>query len=124
MYTKIDTDDCIARLSEFLLRPDIRRSYQYPPEALLEALEIVMRNNVMRFGDVIVRQLVGIAMGMSPAPTISNLYIAIYERSNLLQFVGDSIFFLRRLSTMDLGYGCMIQTQKLMKPTGYPSRQL
>ena len=57
----------------------------------------------MRFGDVIVRQLVGIAMGMSPAPTIANLYIAIYERSNLLQFVGDSIFFLRRF--IDDGFG-------------------
>jgi len=34
---------------------------------------IVMHNNRMRFGDIIAKQILGIAMGMSPAPTIANL---------------------------------------------------
>ena len=55
-----------------------------------------MRNNCMRFGDLIVRQLVGIAMGMSPAPSIANLYVAIHKQKELLQFLGSSVLLLRR----------------------------
>ena len=85
MYTKIDTEDCIRRLSNYLRLPSTQRDFpHYHPEALIKALKIIMRNNRMRFNDIIVKQLVGIAMGMSPAPTIANLYVAIYEASNIL----------------------------------------
>jgi hypothetical protein len=53
--------------------------YGFLSTALSEALEFMMFNNRMRFGDIIVKQISGIAMGMSPAPTIANLYVAIYE---------------------------------------------
>jgi hypothetical protein len=57
----------------------------------------------MRFGDVIVRQLSGIAMGMSPAPTIANLYMAIYEETHVLKFIPSIILYLRRF--IDDGVG-------------------
>jgi hypothetical protein len=57
----------------------------------------------MRFGDIIVKQLRGIAMGMSPAPSIANLYVAIHELKSILQHVGSFIFFLRRF--IDDGFG-------------------
>ena len=56
------------------------------PTALLEALELVMFNNRMRFGDIIVKQISGIAMGMSPATTISNLYMAISDTEHVLSY--------------------------------------
>jgi len=46
-----------------------------------------MRNNRFKFGDVLVKQIKGIAMGMSPAPPISNLYVAIHEEEEVLQYV-------------------------------------
>jgi hypothetical protein len=54
--------------------------YGFSSAALLEALELVMFNNHMRFGDIIVKQISGIATGMSPVPTIANLYVAVYEK--------------------------------------------
>ena len=80
MYTKIDTEDCIARLSAFLLDESTKKKFpHYSATPLITAIKIVMRNNRMRFGDIIVRQLIGIAMGMSPAPSLANLYVAIHE---------------------------------------------
>ena len=38
----------------------------------------------MKFGDIIVRQLTGIAIGMSPTPPIVILYLAIHKRSQVL----------------------------------------
>ena len=33
----------------------------------------------MKIGDLYIQQLIGIAMSMSPAPTIANLYVEIFE---------------------------------------------
>jgi hypothetical protein len=67
--------------------------YGFSSAALLEALELVMFNNCMRFGNIIVKQISRIAMGMSPAPTIANLYVAIYEKVVLYfcPFINDGL---------------------------------
>ena len=73
MYTNIDRKECIASISEFLKRPSTCMKFQhYYSATLIEAL-IIMKNNCMRFGDLPVKQLMGIAMGVTPPPTISNL---------------------------------------------------
>ena len=64
-----------------------------------------MFNNGMRFGDIIVKQLSGIAMGMSPAPVIANLYVAIYEEMHLLQYVPTTVLYLHRFIDDSLGVG-------------------
>ena len=85
MYTKINTADCLKRLSEFLLLPSTQDKFQhYPAKALVKALNLVMQNNRMRFGDLYIQQISGIAMGMSPAPTIANLYVSIFETEVIL----------------------------------------
>ena len=85
VYTNIDTQDCISRLSNFLLDPETIFKYpHYPAKALVEALILVMQNNRMRFGDIIAQQLAGIAMGMAPAPAIANIYVALYEKDVIL----------------------------------------
>ena len=107
MYVNIPTEDCISELSSYLR--DIQtftRFKHYNPTALIEALTIVMRNNRMRFGDIIVRQLSGIAMGMSPAPTIANLYVAIHEAARILQHLSTTLRYLRRF--IDDGFGIWI----------------
>jgi hypothetical protein len=43
-----------------------------------------MKNNRMKFGNLVFHQIRGVAMGMSPAPTIANLYVAIYEAMHIL----------------------------------------
>jgi hypothetical protein len=35
-------------------------------------------------------------MGMSPAPTIANLYVAVYELSNILPLFDKYLFFYKR----------------------------
>jgi hypothetical protein len=65
--------------------PEVSNMYSFSSAALLEALELVMFNNHMRFGDIIVKQNSRIVMGMSPVPTIANLYVAIYEEAHVLK---------------------------------------
>ncbi|KAL7525345.1 hypothetical protein ACHAXR_000963, partial [Thalassiosira sp. AJA248-18] len=96
MYTKIITQDCIARLSEFLLKASTYNKFQnYSPKALIDAIKIVMLNNRMRFGDIIVRQLIGIAMGMSPAPSSNNCQsLCCHPRSTRVIAIHRPIHFL------------------------------
>jgi hypothetical protein len=74
MYTNIDINDSIKRISTFLAET----WDNYDCKAVKEAMEIVMKNNRMILSDLIYHQIRGIAMGMSPTPTIANHYVAIY----------------------------------------------
>ena len=50
----------------------------------------------MRFGDLIFQQLVGVALGISPAPPIANIYFAIFELHNIFeQFQNFLLLYLR-----------------------------
>ncbi len=66
-------------------------------------MEIVMKNNRMRFGDLVFHQIRGVAMGMSPAPMIANLYVAIYEATHILPLLNLFLFFLKRFIDDGLG---------------------
>ena len=88
MCMKIEAEDCINRLLEFLLDRTTLAAYPYlTPIATTEALSLVMLNNRMRFNNIVVKQHKGIAMGMSPAPTIANLYVSIFEEQHLLLMI-------------------------------------
>jgi hypothetical protein len=70
---------------------------RYPhlrPAALVEALHIVMHNNRMKFSNLFFHQHKGIAMGMAPAPSIANLFVAIYEETHLATIPIPSLHFL------------------------------
>ena len=45
-------------------------------------------------------------MGMSPAPTIANLYVAIHEAAKILQYLSTTLHYLRRF--IDDGFGIRI----------------
>jgi hypothetical protein len=95
MYPSINTTDCLAWLSGYLSKEEVSGKYGFSSAALLEAIELVMFNNRKRFGDIIVKQLSGIEMGMSPTPTTANLYEAIYEEMHKLNFVPSTVRYLR-----------------------------
>jgi len=108
MYTNIDTEECLQRLQHFLKDPETSTKYPHLyPDALIEALHIVMRNNRMKFGNMIVHQHKGIAMGMAPTPSIANLFVAIYEQAHITTFPASSLHFLRRF--IDDGFGIWLR---------------
>jgi len=77
-----------------------------------------MFNDHIRFGDIIVKQISEIAMSMSPAPTVANLYVAIYEEMHVLKFIQSTVLHLRRFIDAASEYGYMTQIRRLMRGTG------
>jgi hypothetical protein len=69
---------------------------KYNCKAVEEAMSILMQNNRMQCGDLIFRQTHGVAMGMSPAPTIANLCVAIYERDHIIPLIGSYLMYYKR----------------------------
>ncbi len=84
MYTNININDSIKPTSTFLAKT----WDNYDCKVVKEAMEIVMKNNRMKFGNLIYHQIRGVAMGMLPPPTIANLYVTIYERNHIIPLVG------------------------------------
>lgn len=83
MYTNIPTDRALLFIGRYLRReqfPDI------PVEALMEALQLVMKNNIFTFGDTTWKQRTGTAMGTPPAPPWATLYYALHENDFLPRF--------------------------------------
>jgi hypothetical protein len=65
MYTNFNINDSIKRISTFLAKT----WDNYDCKAVKEAIEIMMKNNRMKFGNIIYHQIRGVA----------NLYVAIYQ---------------------------------------------
>lgn len=95
MYTSIDSAACLMVLSDYLRRPDVQSKFEYNADCLIEALGIVLRSNIMKFGDIYVKQISGVAMGVAPAPPIATLYFAVHE-DFLLEKWKDNFFFYKR----------------------------
>ncbi len=51
---------------------------------------------MIKFGDIPVKQLLGITMSMNPAPSLANLYIEIHKQAKFLKFLSNTIFYMRR----------------------------
>lgn len=80
MYTNIPTEPALARLAEYLRRDDVQRQFpHYNAECLISALEIVMRNNIFRFGDLYKKQISGTAMGKPCAPPWATIFQGLRE---------------------------------------------
>jgi hypothetical protein len=103
IYLSINTAQCISRLLENLSSREISKRYGFSSKALLEALAHVMLNNHMQFGDITVKQLSGIAMGMSPAPAFANLFVAIYETTHVLPYIPQVMLYLCRFINNSFG---------------------
>ena len=100
------------------MKEEVSGRYGFSSAALLEAIELVMFNDHIRFGDIIVKQISEIAMSMSPAPTVANLYVAIYEEMHVLKCIQSTVLYLRRFIDAASEYGYMTQIRRLMRGTG------
>jgi hypothetical protein len=77
MYTNIDTDHALDTIGHFLRTNKMARGL--PAKAILSALNLIMRWNIFKFGDMLWKQLSGTAMGTPPACVYATLYFAIHE---------------------------------------------
>ena len=92
MYTNIDTPSAITSIKRFL---ESQIQFQHLPiSAIIDALELIMTNNVFQFGDSFFHQKTGTAMGTPPACCYATIYYAIHEQF-LFQKYTNNIFFYR-----------------------------
>jgi len=84
MYTNIDTDHALKVISEWLESIIGQLPLDFPQSAIIDAMVIVMRNNLFEWGDKHFLQLLGTAMGTSSAFMWANTYYWIHERSKLI----------------------------------------
>jgi hypothetical protein len=92
MYTNIDIDNSIEQISTFLA--NIWDKHEC--KAVKKLMEIVMKNNQMQFDDLIYHRIHGVAMGMSPIPTIANLYVAIYKLNHITPLLDKYRMYYKR----------------------------
>jgi hypothetical protein len=94
MYTNIDINNSIKQMSTFLANIWDKHECR----VVKKAIEIIMKNNQMLFGDLIYHQLCGVTMGMLPAPTIANLYVAIYKLDHITLLFDKYLMFYKRFT--------------------------
>ena len=54
-------------------------TYYFTKSSLKEAITFILRNCYFSFGNISLRQIIGIPMGSDPAPFFANLFLAFYE---------------------------------------------
>jgi hypothetical protein len=99
MYTNIPTDRALLFIGTYLRQ---KRFPGIPVQALMEALSLVMKNNIFTFGNTTWKQLTGTAMGTPPAPPWATLYFALCEETVIPQFE-DNLTLYRRFIDDILG---------------------
>ena len=100
MYTNIRTGPDLHRIQRFAL--DNKKHFDIPPTVLMDALRLLMTNNVLQFGDTYRLQKVGTSIGAPPAPPWTTIFFGIHEETVLAQF-GDMIQLYRRFIENVLG---------------------
>ncbi len=93
MYTNIDTFYALSAIKNFLENQEEYKALPLP--AILDALEIIMNNNVFQFGDCYFHQRTGTAMGTPPACCYATIYYAVREKF-LHDKYRDNLFFYKR----------------------------
>ena len=77
MYTNIKTGPALHRIGQFAL--EHKEHLTVHPTVLIDALHLLMTNNVFQFGDTYWIQKVGTAMGLPPAPPWDTIFFGIHE---------------------------------------------
>ena len=78
MYTDIPTEYALEVISEYIGDNQAKYGHYHAP-TLIESLEIVMHNNIMKFGNEFRKHSAGTAMGKPPVPAWSTLFKRLHE---------------------------------------------
>ena len=106
MYPNIDTGIAMQLISSYLEDEETQKQYpHYNAQALIAALAIVFRNNIMKFGDTHWNQISGTSMGKPPAPPFASLFEGINEKQYLLTYEANLPLYYRFI---DDGIGCWV----------------
>jgi hypothetical protein len=99
MYNNIDTAHAITVISWWLNDMDTKDQLppNFPLEAVIHAMKVIMRNNIFEWGDLYFLQLLGTAMGTSSAVMWATIYYTYHEISRLIPTQGESLLYFRRL---------------------------
>ena len=109
----IPTKLCISHTASWL-EHDLK-IHKSELKAIVPALEIVLKNNRLVCGDLFAEQLNGITTGTSPATSIANIFLDIFEKENIIHQVASFTPFLKRY--IDDGFGVWRHDQDLAKDT-------
>jgi len=74
MYTNIRTEPALHHISQLIQTEAGQSSHHFNSYALIEAMEIVFRNNIVQFGDTYWCQTSGTGVGISPTPPWATIY--------------------------------------------------
>ena len=98
MYNNIDTEHAIEVITWWLndLNAQHRLPQDFPLEAILEAMTVIMKNNIFEFGDCYFLQLLGTAMGTSAAVMWATIYYGYHEVHTLIPNHGHNLFYFKR----------------------------
>jgi hypothetical protein len=111
MYSNIDTAHGLSVISTWLRLYQADLPDNFPSDMLNAALELVMSNNILQFGNTFWRQLRGTAMGTSTAVNYANLYVGLLEVTQLLRKFKKELLFYRRF--IDDGIGVWLSDDPL-----------
>eukprot|EP00984_Skeletonema_dohrnii_P010740 scaffold4215_cov128-Skeletonema_dohrnii-CCMP3373.AAC.1 len=97
MYDNIHIEHGIQSVQSWLESLSGQLPADFPPsDVILDALNVVMRNNIAQFGDCFFKQLCGTAMGTSVAVIYASLYYGWHEKTKLLPTYNEFILDLSR----------------------------
>ena len=88
MYTNIETGPSIIRIKKFDLENE--KHLAVPPAVLMDELKLIMKNNVLQFGDTYWLQKVGTLMGATPDPPWAIIFFGIHKDAVLAK-LGDML---------------------------------
>ena len=97
MYPNTPTDKCCERLERWFKLSNQRKWFkEVKSKTLMDASKMVMKEKSMKFGDLFVKHIKWVAIGMSPAPPITNVFVVVFKEENVVDKLNDCIDSLKR----------------------------
>lgn len=101
MFNNIPHDHAFEVIPNFLRNHDLCTDLQNA-DAIATALELIIRNNMFKFGNLFFQQECGTAMGCPPGTSYANIYIGIFEL-DLIPHFDNNLRLWRRFVDDGLG---------------------
>jgi len=81
LYTNINPEDAINKIIKFIKDNKLIKTKHFDLKAFKSILHLIFKNNVFKFNERFLLQLIGLPMGCKCGPTVANLYLYIIEKS-------------------------------------------